>query len=70
MVDYGTFITEFESKLSALNYIADNIAKCDFTEKILNYDFVLGREILNKQGLIFNVENVNIAWQQTSISMK
>ena len=48
MVDYGTFITEFESKLSALNYIADNIAKCDFTEKILNYDFVLGREILNK----------------------
>ena len=40
------------------------------TNKLLNYDLILGRDILHELGIIFNLENKTITWQEVSISMK
>ena len=40
------------------------------TNKLLNYDLILGRDILHKLEIIFNFENKTIIWQELSISMK
>ena len=40
------------------------------TDKLLNYDLILGSNILHELGIIFNFENKTIIWQEVSISMK
>ena len=40
------------------------------TNKLLNYNFILGRNILNKLGIIFNFKNQTITWQEVLISVK
>ena len=44
--------------------------KCHLTNKFLNYDSFVGRDVLHEQGMIFNFENKTITWQEVSISMK
>ena len=65
-----TFVTKIMSKLSELNHIKNIYAKCHLTDKLLNYDLLLGREILHKLGVIFNFKNKTIIWQEVSISLK
>ena len=59
-----TFVTEIILKLSELNHSADVYAKCHLTNKLLNYDLILGRDILHKLGIIFNFENKTITCQE------
>ena len=40
------------------------------TDKLFNYDLILGRDILHELGIIFNFQNKTITWQEVSISMK
>ena len=65
-----TFVTEIILKLPELNHSAEIYAKCHLTDKFLNYDLILGRDILHERGIIFNFENKTITWQEVSISMK
>ena len=65
-----TFVTEIILKLSELNHSAEIYAKCHLTDKLLNYDLILGRDILHELGIIFNFKNKTITWQEVSISMK
>ena len=40
-------------------------------DKSLNYNLIIGRDILyDKLGIIFYFENKTITWQEVSISMK
>ena len=39
-------------------------------EKYLNYNLILGRDILHKLGIVFNSKNKATTWQEDSISMK
>ena len=64
------FVTEIILKLSELNHSAEIYTKCHLTDKLLNYNLILGRDILHKLGIIFNFENKTITWQKVSISMK
>jgi len=70
----GTFnttsVTEIMLKLPELNHSAEIYAKCHLTDNLLNYDLILGRDILHELGIIFNFENKTITWQEVSISMK
>ena len=65
-----TFIAEIILKLMELNYSKDIYAKCHLTNKLLNYDLILGRDILHKLGIFFNIENKTIIWQEVLISIK
>ena len=65
-----TFVTEIILKLLVVNHPAEIFAKCHLTDKLLNYNLILGRDILHKLGIIFNIENKTITWQEVSISMK
>ena len=40
------------------------------TDKLLNYNIILGRDTLHKLGIIFNFQNKTITWQEVPISMK
>ena len=64
-----TFVTEIILKLMKLDNAAEIYVKCHLTDKLLNYDLILDRDILHKQGIIFNFENKTITWQEVSISM-
>ena len=64
------FVTKIISKLPELNHSAEIHAKCHLTDKFLNYDLILGRDILHGLRIIFNFENKTITWQELSISMK
>ena len=70
----GTFNTAFATevilKLLELNHSAKIYAKCHLTDELLNYDLILGRDILHKLRIIFNFKNKTITWQEVSISMK
>ena len=48
------FVTEVNLKHLELNHYAGIYAKCNLTNKLLNYDLILGRDILHKLGIIFN----------------
>ena len=50
-----TFITEIILKLLELNHSAVIYAKCHSTDKLSNYDLILGRDILHELGIIFVV---------------
>ena len=65
-----TFVTEIILKLPQLNHSTHIYAKCYLTNKLLNYNLILGRDILHELGIIFYVETKTITWQEVSISMK
>ena len=65
-----SFVTEIILKLPELNHSAEIYTKRHLTDKSLNYDLTLGRDILHKLGIIFNFENKTIIWQEVSIAMK
>ena len=65
-----TSITEIILKLPELNHSTNIYAKCNLTDKLLNYNLILGWDILNKLGIIFNLQNKTITWQEVSILMK
>ena len=65
MVIYGwtfntTFVTEIILKFLELNQSAEIYAKCHFADKLLNYDLILGRDILHELGIIINFKNKTI----------
>ena len=51
------FVTELKLKLAKLNHTAEIYAKYHWTNKLLNNNFVLGRDILHVPGLILKCEN-------------
>ena len=61
----STFVTEIALKLPELNHSAEIYAKCHLTDKLLNYNLILGRDILNKLGIMLNFENKNITWKSS-----
>ena len=65
-----TFATEIILKLPDLNHSVEIYTKRHLTDKLLNYDFILGRDMLHELGIIFNFKNKTITWQEVSISMK
>ena len=67
---YTTIVTKIISNLPELNHSTDIYAKCYLTNKLSNYDLILSRKILHKLGIIFNIENKTITWQEISISIK
>ena len=64
-----TSVTEIMLKLPEINHSAKIYAKCYFTDKLLNINLILDRDILHKLGIIFNFQNKTITWQEVSISM-
>ena len=64
---YTTFLTQLIIKLLESNHSKDNYVKCHLTDLILNYDLILGRDILHKLGITFNFENKTITWQEVLI---
>ena len=64
-----TFVQETISKLPELNHSMEIYIKCHLTIK-LNYNLILGGDILLELELIFNFENKTITWQEVSISTK
>ena len=36
----------------------------------MNYDLILGRDVLHELGIVFNFENKTVTWQKVSIPMK
>ena len=52
-----TFVTEIILKIPELNHPAEIYAKYHLTDKLLNYNWLLGRDILHKLGIIFNFIN-------------
>ena len=65
-----SFVTEILLNFPVLNYFTKIYAKYRLTDKLLNYYSILGKDILNKLGIIFTFENKTINWQEVSISMK
>ena len=65
-----TFVTEIILQLPELNHSAKIYAKCHSMDKLLNYNLILGKDILHKLGIIINFESKTITWQEVSISMK
>ena len=65
-----TFVREIILKLPELNHSAEIYAKCHLTDTLLNYNLILGRDILYELGIIFNFKNNTITWQEVSTSMK
>ena len=57
-----TFVTEIIS--------TETYEKCHLMDKLLNYNLILGRDILHKLLIIFNFNNKTITWQEVSILMK
>ena len=40
------------------------------TNKLSNYNLILGRDIVHELGIIFNVKNKTITWQEVPISIR
>ena len=62
--------TEFELELLEVYHAAKIAAKYYSTDKLLNLNLILGRDILYELGLIFKFEYKSITLQEISISMK
>ena len=65
-----SYVSNLNLKLLELYHTAEIYAKCHLTKELLNYDLILGRDILHELGIIFNFENKTVTWQEVSISMK
>ena len=59
---YTTFVTEIILNFLEFNHSAKIYAKCQLTDKLLNYDLTLGRDILHEFGIIFKFEKKTITW--------
>ena len=55
-----TLVTDIILKHPELNHSAEIYAKCHLTDKLLNFNLILGRDILHKLGITFNFENKTI----------
>ena len=64
-----TFVTELKFTILKLNHIIEIDAKCHLTNTLLNYDLIIGRNIIYELGLLFNFKNKTITWQEFSIAM-
>ena len=51
-----TFVTEKILKFPKLNHSADIYAKCHLTNKLINYNLVLGRDILHELGKVLTLK--------------
>ena len=58
------------TKLPKLNHSTKIHAKCHLTDKLLSLDLILGRDILDELGIIFNFKIITTTWQEVFISMK
>ena len=47
------FMTELKLRLTALNHTAEITVQCHLTNNVLNYDLILGRDILHELGIVF-----------------
>ena len=65
-----TFTMELKLKLTELNHFVEIYAECHLTDKLSNYNLILGWDILCKLAIIFKFKNKTITWQEVSISMK
>ena len=65
-----TYTTELTFKLLELNPHAEIYVKCHLTDKLLNYNLILGRDILHELAIMFNFKNKTITWQEITMSMK
>ena len=65
-----TFMTELKLKLPGLNHLAEIATKCHLTKKILNYDLILGKDILHELEIVFDGDSKPIFQQDVSLSMK
>ena len=67
----GTFnttsIMELNLKLLELNHFVDVYVKCCLTDKLLNYNLFLGRDMIHELSRIFNFENKTITWEEVLI---
>ena len=70
IITYYTNVKEIILKTPELNHSAEIYAKHHLTDKLLNYNLILGRDILHELGIIFNFKSKTITWQEVSISMK
>ena len=50
-----TFVTEIILNFLELDHSAKICTKYHFTNKSLNYNLILGRDILHELGIVFNV---------------
>ena len=58
------YMINLDLKLPELNHNAEFYAKHHLTDKLLNYDLILGRDILHGLGIVFNFENKTVTWQK------
>ena len=65
-----TFVTELKLKLPEINHTLEIYVNYHWTNKLLSYDLILGRDILHEYGIIFSINNKTITRQKVSISMK
>ena len=65
-----TLLTELKSKLPDINHSMDIFTKFYLTNRLLNYNLILGRDILNELRIIFKFKIKTITWQEVSIYMK
>ena len=66
----NTFVTWIKLNLHEFNYAAEIYSKHYLTNKLSNYNLILGRDLLHQLDIIFNFRNKTINWQEVSISMK
>ena len=55
-----SFVTEIILKLAELNHSAEIYAKFHLRNKLLNYNLILGRDILQELRIICNFKNKTI----------
>ena len=65
-----TYVTEILLKILELNYTVEVHGKHHLTDKLLNYDLILGTYLLHEVIIIFNFKHKTITWQEVSISIK
>ena len=64
------YATKLELKHPKLNHKAEIVAKYHSTNILLNFNLILGRDILHELLMIFYFENKTIPLQEVSISTK
>ena len=64
-----SYLTDLDLKFPELSHTAEIYAKCCFTDTLLNYDLIVGRDILHELDIVFNFENKTVTWHEVSIPM-